>query len=143
MRTKNRVTAIVIKDNKILLVHRRKMGQEYWVVVGGGAEEGETLEQALEREVLEETGLKLLEHKYLGESIGEYEEAMHFYLCDLEDGIPTLGGPEKETNNEDNWYNLEWVSVEEIEPLALYPASTKKFIKAKPDDIIGQSGEVA
>lgn len=129
MRTKKRVTAIVVKDKKMLLVHRKKQGKEYWVVVGGGVEDGEKLEEALKREVLEETGLKVLNYSYLGEEIGEFEDLFYYYTCEVEEGTPKLGGPEKKRNNKNNWYNLEWMSLEKVVNLSLYPASTTKFIK--------------
>jgi len=133
MRTNKRVTAIVIKDDKILLVHRRKMGKEYWVVVGGGAEEGETMDQALEREVMEETGLKPVGYKFLGESKGEYDDDIVFYSCELEDGELILGGPENERNTEDNWYHVEWFPIKNLNKISLYPASARNFLKKKSE----------
>ena len=54
-RTKTRVTAVVLRGEKLLLIHRFREGKEYWIFPGG-VEEGEDLETALRREVLEETG---------------------------------------------------------------------------------------
>ena len=87
MRTNKRVTAIIVRDGKMLLIHRFKNGNDYWVVIGGGVEEGETLEVALEREVLEECGRKLLHFQFLGEKaavIHDHEEIHYFYLCQIE-----------------------------------------------------------
>jgi ADP-ribose pyrophosphatase YjhB (NUDIX family) len=41
---RKRATAIIIENGKILLIKRIKSGMEYFVVPGGGVEEGETLE---------------------------------------------------------------------------------------------------
>ena len=52
---------IVSRDNKILMSRKHPLGGgvyvNCWQLPGGGIEEGETHEQALRRELLEETGL--------------------------------------------------------------------------------------
>ena len=57
--------AIIIKDEKIAMVYSKKY--HYYKFPGGGIEAGECMEDALIREVLEETGLCVIEN-----SIQEY-----------------------------------------------------------------------
>lgn len=45
-------------DGKILLVRQRRTGEPYYLLPGGGVDAGETLAEALRREVREETGLE-------------------------------------------------------------------------------------
>jgi ADP-ribose pyrophosphatase len=52
------VGAVVIKNNHVLLVRRGKPpAQNQWAIPGGAVNLGETLQQAAEREILEETGV--------------------------------------------------------------------------------------
>lgn len=52
----HRACAIVIDEvNHILLMHRVNNGREYWVFPGGSIEVGETPEEAVLRELKEET----------------------------------------------------------------------------------------
>jgi len=52
------VDAVVVKDKKILLIKRkREPYQGHYALPGGFVEYGETVEAAMRREVLEETGL--------------------------------------------------------------------------------------
>lgn len=48
-----RVRAVIVKDNKIILIKRVKSNETYWVFPGGGIEPGETKEVALLREISE------------------------------------------------------------------------------------------
>lgn len=57
MQPRIRVSAILRRGSRILLVRHEKHGKEYWLLPGGGVDVGETLVQALKRELGEELGL--------------------------------------------------------------------------------------
>lgn len=80
------------QDRKsVLLVKRRDV--PVWVLPGGGIESGETPEQAVIREVWEETGLRVhLSHK-LGEymPINRLSSPTHIYECTIRDGMLRTG----------------------------------------------------
>ncbi len=73
MKFAGRTTTAVIpfSSNKILLIKRRTVPfSGYWALPGGRVESGETVEQAIVREVKEETGLDVA----VVRKIGEYHE---------------------------------------------------------------------
>ena len=54
------VGAVVFKDERVLLVRRGKApAREQWAIPGGSVMLGESLQQAVEREVFEETGIRI------------------------------------------------------------------------------------
>lgn len=64
-----RVTGVVIEDDRILLLSQDTGAGRSWSLPGGKVEEGETLADALVREVREETGL-------------DVEPGRLLYVCD-------------------------------------------------------------
>jgi ADP-ribose pyrophosphatase YjhB (NUDIX family) len=52
-----RVAVLLRWQNRVLLLRQEKPGREYWLLPGGGVDGGETLPEALRRELGEELGL--------------------------------------------------------------------------------------
>lgn len=124
-----RASAIIVSENKILLMHRKKEGREYWVFPGGGVEKDETPEQAVKREVLEETSLKVTECDYSFDYLGENKVANPVFVCKVENGGPKLGGPEAEKHSKEDWYHPEWIDLKDSVKLTVYPEEGKRVLQ--------------
>ena len=57
MEPRIRVSAILRWRGRILLIRHEKPGKEYWLLPGGGVNSGESLVDALHRELYEECGI--------------------------------------------------------------------------------------
>ena len=54
------VGAVIVQDGQVVLIRRRfEPRKGHWTLPGGGVEVGESLEAAVAREMLEETGLQV------------------------------------------------------------------------------------
>ena len=111
--------AIIIEDNAVLTMFRRKKKdngeyKEYYVIPGGGTEENETLEETCIRELKEEYNVDIKILGYLGSD--EREKTIgHLFHAEIVNGIPSLGGPESERNNPDNYYEIRKVNIDELD----------------------------
>ena len=56
---RDRVCAALIIDNTILMVRIDEQDRSFWTLPGGGVEKGETYEQAVAREMVEETNIRV------------------------------------------------------------------------------------
>jgi 8-oxo-dGTP diphosphatase len=57
MQPRIRVSALLRWEGRMLLCRHEKPGKEYWLLPGGGVNGGESLADALHRELLEEVGI--------------------------------------------------------------------------------------
>jgi ADP-ribose pyrophosphatase YjhB (NUDIX family) len=53
-----RVSAVLRRQNSVLLIRHDKGGREVWLLPGGGVNAGESLVDALRREIAEECGIE-------------------------------------------------------------------------------------
>jgi len=91
------VAALIIRERKLLLVHNTKQGFRV-EPPGGKVHEGEGREEALRREVEEETGLKVGGLTLFGEFKTTSPEGafiVHMYLCKEAEGEPSAMEPGK------------------------------------------------
>ena len=84
--TKTRVAArgVVLRDGK-MLASRAALG-DIWMIPGGGVERGETPEDAVVREVQEETGYivrPVRQFLTISEFYEEYRYVSHYFLCEV------------------------------------------------------------
>lgn len=92
-----RVAAVIIIDGRLVLVRQGPDDAPYYLLPGGGVTYGETLEEALVREVAEETALtiKPLRPVFLSDSIapdGSRHVVSITFTAALMEGVPTVTG---------------------------------------------------
>ena len=135
-----RVGAIIMKDGKILMVGNER--SNYLYSVGGRIKFGETAEEAIVREVYEETGVKMEidrlgfvhENYFYGDAptnLGKliYEISFYFYMK-----VPSDFAPVSDSFTEDSSKEfLRWVSPDE--DIKMYPTFFRTELKQPTDTV--------
>lgn len=135
-----RAGAIIMKDGKLLMVGNER--SNYLYSVGGRIKMGETAEEAVVREVFEETGVKMEidrlgfvhENYFYGDApsnLGKliYEISFFFYMK-----VPSDFAPISESFTEDNSKeHLKWVSLDEDNKM--YPEFFTTELKNPTDTV--------
>ena len=111
------VLCYIEKDHQFLMLYRNKkqndLNQGKWIGVGGRIEEGETKEEALLREVKEETGLLLSNFEFRGTILfknNDFEEIMFLFK-----GLDFQGDIIECDEGE-----LRWIDIDEVMNLNLW-----------------------
>ena len=91
-----RVAAVIVDDDRILLVQHEKNGQSYWMLPGGGVDYGETLEESLRRELWEEARVAITVGPLIlaSDSVapnGERHVVNLCFRCTIMEGTPGTG----------------------------------------------------
>jgi 8-oxo-dGTP diphosphatase len=137
MSNKNPLTApkpavgvVVMKEEKVLLVKRSNAPQKgKWAIPGGSVNLGETLQEAAEREIMEETGLTIQANEPIHAfDLIERDSAgnllFHYVIIDL-----LADYVEGEIRPADDVSDAGWFSPDEIESLVI--TETTKYLLEK------------
>lgn len=112
------VRAIIVKDDQLLVMHRNKFGDQYYTLIGGAIEMGETPEKALAREVKEETTLNITDHKLIFiEEPGDPFGTQYIYLCSFPGGeisLPPDSIEAKINQMGKNLYSVMWLPINKL-----------------------------
>lgn len=120
------VGAVVFKEDAVLLVQRGQApAKGSWAIPGGSVRVGETLQQAAEREILEETGviIRATEPVYTFDVIERDVEGrvrFHYVIVDLA-AEHVAGSPRPASDAVD----ARWVSVAGLRRRKVNPATLK------------------
>jgi mutator protein MutT len=137
------VGAVVVKDNSILLVRRKNPpAQGQWSLPGGLVEWGETCEQAVKREVIEECGLAIAPIKLL-EMIDFIDRddagAVRFHYVLLDYLAIVTSGRASPGSDVDA---VLWVPINRLQELAL-PELTRSFLERHHHELVTQSARLS
>ena len=138
-----RAVAVVIDGSRALLMKRYRRrasaaecarcegpgpqcpGHHSAILPGGHVEDGESLEEAVLRELAEETTLEARIDRLLWTGSHNGRPASYFLMTDVT-GVPTLSGPEAQAHGPDNRYELTWAAADEFDRLNLHPADVRE-----------------
>ena len=132
---KFRVSGIFIKDNKILLVDMDDSG--FLCLPGGHVELGEKTENALIRELLEETKKEVKIKKYLGVMenyfVNKYSIKIHeicfYYLIDFIEDIKLDDFIVFEDDNAKTKLEYHFIDIKDIDKYDVRPSILKEIVK--------------
>ena len=137
-----RAAAIIVEDDCVLLAGNER--DHYFYSVGGGVQMGETAEDAVKREVLEETGVSyeidhlavIHENFFIGDTVIKgydcHEVAFYFLMQprgtkELHSNSTTQDGIKEE---------MHWIPINELEKHRAYPTFLKEVLGRLDEGII-------
>jgi len=125
----NLAGCVILKDKKILLLHRIKT--DWYELPGGKIDEGETAEIAAKRELKEELLCDITILKEIGNmdfTESRYSMGYIWFLAKIIDGEPHIGEPDK-------FSEYKYVSLADLEEYTL-STNMQNFVKALRDNKI-------
>ncbi|SEF88155.1 ADP-ribose pyrophosphatase YjhB, NUDIX family [Caloramator fervidus] len=137
MSIRNSAKAIIIKDGKLLCTKNKDDLGIFYLLPGGGQNKGESIIDALKREVKEETGaeIEVKDLKFVRDYIGknhefkeldkDFHQVEYMFICSLKGEINYNLAKEKD----DYQIGLEWIDLKDLKNVRIYPKKLSEVIK--------------
>lgn len=132
---RNAVRAVIVRSGRVLLLRKQGGGRgERFALPGGAQESGETLEEALQRECLEEIGTEvaILDLLHLADYFKQRDtvppstrQLVEFlFLCDVPPDYQAGNGARPDKHQ----VEVIWAPVSEVASMILLPASLSRIL---------------
>ena len=132
---RNGVRAVIFRDNHVLLLRKRyEDHSERYVLPGGSQDTGETLEEALRRECLEEIGteIRLSGLLYLGDFFKPRgtepqtyrQQVEYFFSCEVPDTYEARNGRRPDKHQVD----VVWSPVSRLDAINIFPSGVAELL---------------
>ena len=137
MRIRNSAKAIIIQGDKVLLTKNQDNDGYFYLFPGGGQEHGETIQQALIRECMEEVGqqVEIGELLHVREYIGKNHEyasddfdvhqVEYYFISKI---VNETKGNIEPTNPDSHQVGIEWIAINDLPEYRVYPKTLRKYI---------------
>lgn len=125
-RVRTSAKALVIRDGRMLAVKLQDADGVFYIMPGGGQHAGELLPAAAEREVAEETGIRVKAGDAVLVIEGAEGEPDHrvdiVFMCEY------IGPCDAEQQHDNNQVGIEWLPLETLNKAPLYPSKLRRPI---------------
>ena len=127
-----RAGIILIQDDHLALIKRVKQGRLYYVLPGGGVQEGEFSEMAARREALEELGVEVAITRllFINETLNsKFGNCQLYYLAERVTGAFGTGTGEEFSRSDDHGlYQAVWLPLSELSSYEVYPKGVADYL---------------
>lgn len=133
-----RAAAIIIEDDCVLFAGNEV--EDYYYSIGGGVHLGESSEEAVKREVLEETGvqyevdyLAIIHENFFVGSVGLKGLDCHeicFYYMMKPKGNKNLKSHSHSLTMDGVKETMHWIPIEDLDKYKAYPTFMKEYLKS-------------
>lgn len=139
-RVRVRVNGLLVENRKLLLVkiHQLTLKDHIWMPPGGGVDFGESLEDALKREFIEETGVEIQigTLRYIHEFIKPPLHALEFYYdCKKVGGALKLGHDPELIGKKQILEDVRFMKLDELDELPIAPAYLREHFRDEFDEL--------
>ena len=117
--------AIIVKNDRILLVNKKQGNRSYYLLPGGDLNKSENPDEALVREIKRETNLDVVSFKKFTE-IEDDNRYCYYYFVDRYIGEIKIGTQNVLSKSIINQHELEWIKNKDLRKINLKPIQIKE-----------------